>query len=1066
METLQNLLCVCFAILFCLCGLYVAEKTNLRKNIRGQQFLTIPFSIIFTVFAVVSYDSYVSFYQRLIDRDVSRLKHYASMHTASADTYNSLASTIQKTDWNICLMILANLTILLLFYAFKKLFMPLFKKALENREIYEAACGRLYEWNESLSLYALKSNLYTAKRLMMVYYSASCVIASSFLLGAIFNKTSPAYMATMYPFAIVAIMGEICFFFNGKTESEFDDNITGEDGYSSRHALYYTFSKRLQLLFGDRLIFGRVAFPNYRKNNNTNVLKRLEALDTQEAILANRYFHKKATTRLKVDADSEDIKSSIELQNDKDIKGLSLDEALVTASYRLMVGESVVFATPFYKDYSDYVFLPLNRTLTQGNKVMVILGRSGIEDDIKEWLNSSFENVANVPELWKVGYLSSTKPFDGDVAIVSCANVFDPSIVKNNADFIKDVTHVVLIEPSQFISTAQVSISVFVSNLSENVTYCVFDKNSDGLVDTLSHILKKSLASVTPTNKERNINTYMLWEAEGPSLSHRLFPSVARYLGVGTEIMTAALKEQVKACEWCSYSKFPVDEMKWISQQYFDAICDYACLPHDKEELEDRMQFNHNPWDVSKEEYKFVVVEDEFCNMFEIARQFASRGTKEAFVNIISENYMLRDYMKENASLFENDPKAIPNFTADFVRTERNIVLELLLRLHTSSLSQDEIVKLLRHLCKDESFDEANSYSIREAVYNLVTKYVPKLENVSKDSFLDVDNMLYSLKERKQDFEGDSIFNIISELKSVYYILEDENEKSNYLDAKLYGQVYQAHIPGQHIVIGGMNYEILYVGADKGVLLKRASDHINGREYYRQIRTYTIDSFTPNEKIGSQTTIGDIVITSGKTDFSVNTSGYLSMANYGDFSNGCIKKAVNAIPTRSYKGKECFKITMPNISQQERVTLVILLNEIFKTLYADNASYICALTSLPEGVPDGMLYGLCGDGVEDDSIYVVEDSVLDMGLISSVLRNIGRIFEIITDYLEWYNEEQSIGANEEDESNLDSVISAKEISDIIASHRIKEEKKSALSKLVGELFKKKTVEADSEQGGE
>ena len=84
-------------------------------------------------------------------------------------------------------------------------------------------------------------------------------------------------------------------------------------------------------------------------------------------------------------------------------------------------------------------------------------------------------------------------------------------------------------------------------------------------------------------------------------------------------------------------------------------------------------------WGAEKSDYKYVVVEDEFCNLYEMARQFQNRGCKETFVNIISPNYLLRDYMEFNTGLFVNDPKAIPSFSPDFVRTDRNIALELLL---------------------------------------------------------------------------------------------------------------------------------------------------------------------------------------------------------------------------------------------------------------------------------------------------------------------------------------------------------------------------------------------------
>ena len=58
-------------------------------------------------------------------------------------------------------------------------------------------------------------------------------------------------------------------------------------------------------------------------------------------------------------------------------------------------------------------------------------------------------------------------------------------------------------------------------------------------------------------------------------------------------------------------------------------------------------------------ENSFLVVEDEFQNLFELVRLFSTRAKSQGFINVISENYLLRDYMLGNALTFISDPKAI-----------------------------------------------------------------------------------------------------------------------------------------------------------------------------------------------------------------------------------------------------------------------------------------------------------------------------------------------------------------------------------------------------------------------
>ena len=985
---------------------YSGSKRNLEKPYRGHQFPSVIYGIIYAIFGVIIFD-------RLSDRLLSfikvlivKLEVYKERYPQHSVNIMRLSDLLKKLDWNIYLVFIGNFILLAIFYITKRLLLPVFKTIWDNEEIYTATSGVFYEWNNTISTFCLKNNYYAVKILMKTYYTVAIIAVNLLLVLCKEFPGWPGFKAVMHPFAVVIVLGEIFFFLDGYTAAEYRNKYSGEDGSSSKVALYFPFKKYLSAVFSDRIINTNTKFPGY-KHSNSDVIKKYENIDSHEAKLTNIYFYKKATTREKRSARELEDRTSSVSANDKNSRAVQLDEALVDATYRLMNGESVMFATPFYRDYSDYIFLPINRSLSKGNKALFIIGRSGIEEDIKNWISESIENVVNVPELWEISSLSKVKNYSGDIGIITTADIFDESIINNNIDFISNVTEVIMIEPSQFVSTAQLFISVYIERISKDATYYIFDKNNDGLVDTMSHIIKKSITSVTPTLRERNISTYMLWRAEGDNLSHKLFPSIARYLGMGTELIISALKEQISVGEWYAYNKFPLDEMKWISQQYYPVLCEYASLPLEQEELESRMLFSHNMWGAEKGEFKYLVVEDEFCNLFEMARQFQNRGTKETFVNVISQNYLLRDYMEYNPTLFENDPKAIPNISPDFVRTNRNIAFELLLKLYSGPLFESEILKVLRYLGDERFFDDFKTYDVKQAIHSLITTYIPDVKR-SVESVIDERDKVYRLK--KTSNSGDSIDSVLSNLKSVYYVVEDENEKAHYLDSKLYGQIFQSHLPGQHITIGGKYYEIIAIGGNKGVVLKRASDHINSREYYRQIRSYSLDAFELEDRAGAHKTIGDISVDRGEADFTISTYGYLHMKNYGDFVNDCMKNEISNIPQRTYKNKSVLRLTLPGVTDKQRITIALLLNEIIKTIFPDNCDFISVLTELSEGIPEGLMYQLEDSSNEEHApyIYVFEDSVLDIGLIDAFERNIRRLFEIVTDYLKWH---QSIFAD-------------------------------------------------------
>lgn len=958
-----------------MCALY--RKSNLKKEERGYQFPSIFFGVIYSIAAILYSNKLSQQILSFLKKLAVKLTNFGERKPFFSGICKRIVDFINTTDWEIYMIFVINFVVLLVFIIVKKLLLPAFKKAWKNDKLFSATSGKCYEWSDARRAYVLKAKCMQLRTMMNVYFAVAVIAAFVLLNACRVYPYWPGFDAVIYPFALVIVLGEIVFFLGGKTELEFVDDIGGDGGSSFKVVNYYRLRKYLTSVFGDRVISQDTKLPKYHMaHNNSEIVKKYENIDLQEAKIANLYFKK---------------------QNES---GLELDEGYVEATYRMMNGESVLFANPFYRDYSKYIFLPLNRAATKGNKVLFILGQNGIEDDVANWIDESFLNVTSVKGMWTIGKLNLKESFKGEIGIVTPADIFDTRIVAKNKSFLNNVSNVVMLEPSCFVSTSQLSVSLYISEVKSDAVFCIIDKNSDGLVDTLSHIIRTSIKEVSATNKERNRSSYMIWKADGEQLNHRIFPNVARYLGVGTELMIAGIRNQVNLTEWYSYSKFPVIDMKWVSEQYYQSLCEYASLNPKQEELERRMKFNNNIWYADKSDYKYIVVEDETCNMFEMLRQFSTRGTSESFVNIISQNYLLRDYMEDNADLFEADPKAIPEFCPDYSRTERNIVIELLMKLSSSRVDKDYIVKQLRYIERLTNAQAYSKYEIKSTIFDLVYKYFKDECTefvVTETTLVDEYNDFYMITN-KEFVEA-----AIGSLKCAFYVLEDEQSEKHYLDAKLLDHVYQSHLPGQYIVIGGKYYEILFISADKGVVVKRAADSIHSREYYRQLRHYNMTSFELDDQIGARKTMGNIVVERGFASFDVHTDGYLLLNDYGDI-NHSFKREISNIPDRNYSGKYSLKITLQGTTAKIRTTICIVLNELFKTTYSDNSNYICAITNIPEdmNIVEGTLYSTNLDLDEQECIYIIEDSVLDLGLISSVERNLKRFFETVTDFLKWY----------------------------------------------------------------
>ena len=683
----------------------------------------------------------------------------------------------------------------------------------------------------------------------------------------------------------------------------------------------------------------------------------------------------------------------------------------------------------------------MNRTLLSHKKVLVVLGRHSIEDDIKEWLEKGIESVTNIPFMWKIGVLGEESR-DVDIGIVTRSDVLNIRLHEANAEFLENVEYCVIIEPSKLISTAQIGLNLIVKkcrskNEDKNIVFCMFDKNCDGLVDAMSHILMTSISEVSATKKHLGTSSYMSWEADDEYIHHRMVPNISRYLGVGTELSFAGLRNQVSKATWFGGEAFPVTDINWIDRQYYYELMKYAGLPTSQEAMDERFKTTPNYWSAGVAENNYFTVEDENFNMFEILREFATRSTSQGFINVISPEYLLKDYMADNASIFEADPKAIPYIVADYARTERNVTLRLLLMMSTFPVAQETLIKELSligikvfNLKKQLWYEIYKCYADTKSILSLSQDYNTAVEEAfNRTLYVDgapgygfTPDIIIVRDRYSMDYgRMETVYSILNptfisccaaELKSAGYVAEDEKGEKYYLGSELSGHIYQKYLPGQFFTFGGKYYEMQYLTADGHVLVRRAADHISGRPAYRQIREYEISGIRPMNKIGAGQTVAGMRVTREYADIRVKTSGYYRMGTYKDFAGAkkILFDEASAIPDRIYKNKEILRIDLPPVGDKLpddiRYTVTVLFNEVFKTLFADNQPFVSAVTCdkhiEDENTIRPVTYAVSGDAVSPTSIYIIEDSQLDLGLTVAVERNLKRIFEIIQDYLAWH----------------------------------------------------------------
>ena len=584
-----------------------------------------------------------------------------------------------------------------------------------------------------------------------IYYAALGASVLIFVLGQMYPKMAFA-QTPCYPVFGVLVLGEVINYLSGISRTEFIEDVLGEDEESFKVANYGLLKDILKDLFGERVLYDATVDSGLDVSSGFETLEEMKKSENQAIRNLAGYFTK--------------LKES----------GQDVEPNYVKSCVNLIGGQSTLFCNPFYRDLTHYLMFPIMGQLMKYKKCLVIMGRDSATEDVKEWLEQGiFENV-NTGSLWKVGVLENENPEidEPDIGILKFSDLYNLRLQRNHSEFLSRVGFVFIVEPSRLLASGQAGVSLLVHRFDESkepVVYAACDRNCDGLVDALSHVLKTTITEVTATLKSAATTSIMCWNTEGDYMHHRIFSNVSRYLGMGTEINAVALKYQIANTKWISSEKFPVMDMKWIAGQYYKKICNYTDLPVSQESFNRAFHVESNLWNTQREENSFLVVEDEFQNLFELTRLFATRGTQQGFINVISENYLLRDYMLGNAQTFISDPKAIPTIVADYARTERNTILKLIMRMAEEQVCEDEIVDAL--MVSGIKFEDPLA-----ALKNLIYKHC----------FIKEINIRIYFREQLME---DALH---TEVKK-YYAIEEETEIAEYENLNAAKEVRVSGIP-------------------------------------------------------------------------------------------------------------------------------------------------------------------------------------------------------------------------------------------------------------------------------
>lgn len=928
---------------------YLLCLVNLRKNRRHNQGI-LP--IILTVYSVVM----ASVMYKNVDKLVEAAEQEAYMQFSHIFLTNIIVFAT-------CILV--------------KVIVLLFLKAQQNTTLF---VDKFYEYDEDYHEWFLLDCWCNVRKLFRQFSVIYVIFTGGFLaITWIYGKETSAWVYLTPVVLLVAVI-EIYNFLNGYTKVEFEHEIGGVGAHSERISNFYRIRDVLEKLFPGEVLAAYTGCEFTQQKEITSFLKKLEESDSSvDEITAEFFSMREGKEKYDVDC--------------------------IQAVTKLMKKQNVIFLNPFYKDLGKYLVLPVINALVSNQNCLIILGRNSAKQDVKKWLEKLIKDYCKVDSIWRVGELTK-EANDCELGIVGFSELYDIKVIEENKEFLSKTGFVLILEPSLVINTGQIAFSIIAEQMREaglDPVYCISDRMVEGLVDTMSHLLRERITEVVAPPVPRYIYTGISWNADGDYLRQSLFEKQTRYLGNGFELAAVAVKNQIPEVTWISETKAPIKDLKWIVGQYYTSLCKYMNLPAQQQSIYDKIKFESSMWSLEQKKEQFLIADDEFCNMFAMMRTYLSRARQQVFVNVLSENYLLRDYMRCNSQMFTTNANVIPSIVPDYAKTERNTIIKLLFMMAYKPVSQKEIKKEL-DLIGYPSEDVFRSLCTLVEQYTFAKEPIFVINSVQKDDGrTGIETELY-YSISKTGFET----YLQKTLTNAYYVVENEDMHVECINAKLFHQVLQTVLPGQFIVYDGKYYSVKDVSVKSGVILRRAADLYDGRKYYRQLRKYTI--INNQEKIINYIKIMDVEIATLSVDLHVDTNGYLEMDSNNNLKTAKeislqYQKTADEL-ARDYKNKNILRIHLPDTTSHERFTICLLLMEMFRTIFPNTWHYLSVMAVRPddiEGMLNYMVYELHGD-VEDDYIYIVEDSDMDLGLLEAIEKNFMRFLEILSDFILWHFE--------------------------------------------------------------
>ena len=573
--------------------------------------------------------------------------------------------------------------------------------------------------------------------------------------------------------------------------------------------------------------------------------------------------------------------------------------------------------------------------------------------------------------------------------------------------------------------------SVINGNRNDLVQYILFSNRVNELSQSVSEIFMKNdflYQVINPSYlKEVNVNFF---KTECGWYQNKILPGFAsQYLGQLIPLALPAFKYNGTNVNIVS-SNQSSDDQRMILQTTQNLLKKY--LNKDIINIDNGVIFSTNENFIDITGDSINIVDDTYNNASLILLNWLKYTNGNMHLNIVSQPYLLRDYIVSNMDFFISNVDSVSNILPVPKTNIKLSVYKIIKQLCYGNVSEETLLRLINSQDMDLKIDMFLDDQVR-----FVTESLRELVKTAFDCDIFFTSYLVSNKTSTDVYDNkryyrllDSILNELPSrlFKTIKFI--DSEQSAKILKRIPVFELYQNYLEGQYVTFQEKYYLIDKIDYDNGLVELKYSSNINSIKYRQRriisdIKHISISKELPVSKVRDSILKKHILLAS----CTVNTLGYYEFNNTisfipGEFGYKEIDSSKKGL-SRKYNSMNVLavNISSPNIIKMNdsdkfklSFTLSVLLNEIFETLFYNIKQYIIVRTVVSDkNIYDHndeliKLYEPILDTNIDNgiNIYITEDTELERGITDSIINNFdSTIIRILYDYLYWILKEDN-----------------------------------------------------------